>query len=229
MSPRACLAASALLAALASAAFAWLVRLPLPFPGFAAVAAAGLAALATLTLVSWMPPSWVWTEEERLRHAFRARHGMSDEAAGSALETITRTHRRAGALRAAARAMRDDVADRVNAVADRMDAAAREIFYVPERQRDLRAVLIRSELIEDAAGAHAALRRRNHVGTEDASRQKLLAAVQALDAAFDQTDLLAARGLLAEVEAASEVAETVLKPRRTLETSRLSDPASEGS
>lgn len=216
MTPSASPWVAALVAAVVCVAFAWAVRLPLPFDGFAAIAAAGLAFLGTLTLLAWMPTNWVWSEAEQLRHAFQARHGVSDYAAGSALEAITKAHTRATALRGAAQAMRDDVAERVLAVADRMDAAAREIFYSPDRQRDLRAVLIRSELIEDAARAHAALRRRDQSETEEASRQKLIAAVDALDVAFDQTELLVARGLLAEVEAASEVAETVLKPRRTM-------------
>lgn len=209
MTSRLVLWASGLLAAVLGAAFAWFLRLPLPFDGFAGLVAAGLAFFATLTLVAWMPSRWVWTEVERLRHAFQARHNVTDYAAGSALEAITRAHARAIKLRATAKAMRDDVAERVDAVADRLDVAAREIFYAPQRQRDLRAVLIRSELIEDAATAHAKLRERNQSETESASRKKLIAAVDALDAAFDQTDLLAAHGLLAEVEAASEVAETV--------------------
>gem|GEM_PF-4978572 len=85
----------------------------------------------------------------------------------------------------------------------------------PKRSR---AVLIRSELIEDAARAHAALRKRDQNETEQVSREKLLTALSALDAAFDQSDLQVARGLLHEVEAASDVAETLLKPRRTLQT-----------
>ena len=83
-----------------------------------------------------------------------------------------------------------------------------------ERHRALRAVLIRSELIEDAATAHAKLLKRGATLTEEASRAKLFTAVDALSAAFDETDLLAARGLLEEVETASDVAETLLKPRR---------------
>ncbi|MEL6465189.1 MAG: hypothetical protein AAFQ58_09495 [Pseudomonadota bacterium] len=212
---------SGLLAALFGAVFAWYVRLPLPFDGFAALAAAGLAFWATLTFVAWMPSRWVWTEAERLRHAFQARHNISDAAAGSALKAITTAHARANTLRAAASTMREDVADRVHALADRLDVAAREIFYAPQRQREISAVLIRSELIEDAALAHAKLRKRNQAETEDASRTKLIAAVDALDAAFDDSDLLAARDLLAEVEVASEVAETVLKPRRRIPTRPL--------
>lgn len=221
MSPNAMLWGAGIAAAVLSASFTWSMRMPLPFPGFAAVAAAGLACLGTLTVVAWMPRRWVWTDAEQLRHAFQARHGGTDYAIDSALEAITTAHMRANALRRSATAMRDDVAKQVAAVADRMDAAAREIFYAPDRHRDLRAILIRSELIEDAAAAHAALRSRKQDATEDASRQKLLGAVNSLKAALDETDLLAARGLLAEVEAASDVAEAVLKPRRNL----TSDPA----
>ena len=218
MSPRLTLWGSGLLAAMFGVAFAWFLRLPLPFDGFAVLVAAGLACWTTLSLVAWMPTQWVWTEGEQLRHAFQERHNVTDYSASSALEAITTAHARATNLRAAAKTMRDDVAERVLAVADRLDVAAREIFYAPQRQRDLRAVLIRSELIEDAATAHAKLRQRSQTEIEDTSRKKLIAAVDALDAAFDQTDLLAAQGLLAEVEAASEVAETVLKPRGRIPT-----------
>lgn len=204
------------LAALASAVFALTFRLPLPFPGFAAVAAAALAALGTLALVAWMPRRWLWTEAERLRFAFQARHGLGGVAAQGALETITAAHTRAMSLRQAAQAMREDVAEEVGALADRLDAAAREIFYVPDRRRALATVLNRSELIEEAAQAHAALRGRNQAETEAASREKLRTAMAALKGAFDQTDLLAAQGLLQEVEVASDVAETLLAPRRRL-------------
>jgi len=222
-----CLFLASLVAVLASLAFVFLVRLPLPFQGFSILVAAGLAAFGTLAFLAWLPVHWLWSETERLTYAFRARHGLQEYAASSALEAITSTHSRASALRRAAKAMREDVADRILSVADRLDAAAREIFYAPDRHRDLRAVLIRSELIEDAAKAHAILRRRNQSKTEEASRQKLLVAVAALDAAFDQTDLLAAKGLLAEVEAASDVAEALLKPRRTLQTTPFTSPSAQ--
>ncbi|MEL7098836.1 MAG: hypothetical protein AAGM84_08420 [Pseudomonadota bacterium] len=189
------------------------MRLPLPFDGFAALVAASAAAFGTVTLVAWMPRRWVWSDAELLRQAFQARHGVTASAAGSALGAITQAHQRATALRGAAKVMRDDAAAQVIAVADRLDAAAHEIFYAPERHGALRAVLIRSELIEDAARAHAQLRARNQAETEAVSRGKLLAAVSALDAAFDTAELNAARGLLTKVEVASEVAESLLKPR----------------
>ncbi|MEM1373127.1 MAG: hypothetical protein AAGF78_01960 [Pseudomonadota bacterium] len=203
-------------AAILSVAFALLVRLPLPFDGFAILAAAGLAGLGTLAAASLMPARWVWTDAERIRLAFQARHGLSDVAAGSALVAITSAHDRARALRAAATGMREDVAPKVTAVADRLDAAAREIFYEPSGQRSLRGVLVRAELIEDAATAHVALRQKADAAVEEASRQKLLKAVTALDAAFEETDLMAAKGLLREVEVASDVAERLLTPRQAL-------------
>jgi hypothetical protein len=206
-----------------SVAFAWFMRLPLPFDGFSAVAAAMLAAFGTLALAAWMPVHWVWSDADRLSHAFQARHGISDTSARIALQTITTAHTRAGTLREAGSAMRKEMAIKVEAVADRLDTAAREIFYTPDRQRDLRAVLVRSELIEDAATAHARLRERELGGpTEDASREKLTAALDALEAAFDQTELLAARGLLQEVEVASDVAERLLAPRSSLKQNTLS-------
>ncbi|MFQ6550129.1 hypothetical protein AADZ90_019450 [Aestuariibius sp. 2305UL40-4] len=225
MSPRATPWIAAGIAALASAGFAWFVRLPLPFPGFSALAAAFLALVGTLALMACMPRQWVWTEAERLRMAFQARHGVSDSAAGMALGAITTTHARAESLRRSAAVMQDDIAEEVERLADRLDTAAREIFYAPDRQRGLRNVLVRSELIEEAAAAHAALRRRKHAPTEDLSRDKLSAALVALDAAFDQTDLLAARGLLQEVEVASDVAERLLTPRRQRDATLISKPS----
>ncbi len=226
MTPRVSLWTAGLIAALAGAAFAWSVRLPLPFEGFAILAAAGLAGFGTLALLAWSPRGWLWSDAEQLHHAFQARHGTSAAAAASALEAITQAHLRALTLRRAATAMRKDVAEEVAGIADRMDAAAREIFYAPERQRDLRAVLVRSDLIVDAAAAHAALRRRKSAPIEEeAARTKLLAAVAALDAAFDETELLAARGLLADVEVASTVAEAVLTPRRAAKAKELMNTA----
>lgn len=218
--------AAGLLACLMATAFVFYVRLPLPFAGFSIVVASAMAALGTLTLVAFMPQRWVWSDIERLHHAFRARHGLSDAAAKAALDTVTTAHGRADALRHSAHAMRDDVGGTVRAVADRIDAAAREIFYSPNQQRALRTVLVRAELIESAADAHAKLRRRAPRETQDASRQQLLLAVKALDHAFDQTDLLAARGLLAEVETSSSVAEMVLKPRRPLQHNKTSTSSS---
>jgi len=206
------------LACLASVAFAWFVRLPLPFDGFAVAVAAVLAGCGTLTLVAWMPANWVWTDTEILRHAFRRQHGISDDTAANALDTITTVHQRAQTLRKAAKTMRADVAEQVGEGADRLDTAAREIFYEPSRHRDLRKVLIRSELIEDAARAHSELRKRNQDTTEQESRKNLLAALAAMDAAFDQTDLHVARGLLHEVKAASDVAEMLLNPRKATHT-----------
>lgn len=216
MTSRLVLSLSAVLAAVAAAGFAWFVRLPLPFDGFAVLAAAGLAFVGTLALVSWAPSDWLWSDTERLRYAFQARHGVSADGADAALLAVTQAHDHARTLRGSAAAMRDDMAEKVGVLADRLDAAAREIFYAPRQQRDLRAVLIRADLIVDAANAHAKLRARREETTETASRAKLNQAIDTLNSAFDDTNLMAARGLLEDVEVASDVAERVLAPRRPL-------------
>ncbi|MGR3491572.1 MAG: hypothetical protein ACU0DW_05890 [Shimia sp.] len=216
MSPRLRLLLSAILVAAAAVAYAWLVPMPRPFPFATAVIAAGLAALGTLAIAAWMPPRLLWTESEQVRLAFQARHGISGQSAEIALATITETHDRAVVLRRAATQMRPDIAQRVEAAADRLDLAAREIFYTPDRNRQLRAILVRARLIEDAATSHAKLRARNQTETEKASRAGLLAALDALLAAFDESDLRAAEGLLSEVNVASDVAERLLKPKRSV-------------
>ncbi|MEO0568013.1 MAG: hypothetical protein AAF066_09790 [Pseudomonadota bacterium] len=214
---------AAALAALLSSAFAWFIRLPLPFDGFAAVAAAGLAAFGTLALIACAPKGWVWSEAELLQHSFQVRHGLGKQSTAVALEAIATAHQRAETLRRHAKAMREDMSAQINIAADRLDAAAREIFYVPDRQRYLRSILVRSELIEDAAAAHAKLRKRKSGEAEDASRAKLSTAVEALEAAFEQSDLLAARGLLQDVEIASDVAERLLAPRQNLRDAHPTD------
>ncbi len=215
MTPWVSLGLAGTISTAASVALALFARLPLPFDGFAVAAGAGVAGGGTLCLLAWMPRRWIWSETERLRLAFQARHNLAGPTAEMALHSIAVAHLRATQLRKSAKNMRSDMTEQVDALADRLDAAAREIFYVPERRRSLANVLGRSELIEEAAAAHAALRRRKHDTTEDLSREKLRAALHALEDAFDATDLLAARGLLQEVEVASEVAETLLKPRRS--------------
>ncbi len=201
---------SALLCAGLAIAFALMQRLPLPFDNFAVLAAAGLAFLGTLSVTAWMPARWLWSDTELLTFDFCARHGITKDSAQTTLLAISGAHSRADALRRAAKVMRVDAADKINSLADRLDGAAREIFYSPDRLRSLRAILVRSELIEEAATAHAKLRRRDDGPTADHSRARLLAAVEALEDALDHSDLMVAQGLLQKVDVASDVAERVL-------------------
>ncbi|MEL6267933.1 MAG: hypothetical protein AAFR52_20245 [Pseudomonadota bacterium] len=207
----------AALSVVAAVAFALSVRLPLPFDGFAAVAAAGLAALLTVTLGLFLPPHWLWTDAERLIHAFRARHQISDARAATALDAITTAHRRAAALRAASSDFTESLRDQALRGADALDAAAREIFYDPDALSVHRANLIRAELIEDSVTAHAALRKRNQGVVDDQiaqSREKVAAALTSLEGAFDAAEERAANILLTQVDVASSTAETLLAPRQ---------------
>ena len=204
----------ALIAGLASLAFVAFVRLPLPFPGFTAVVAAVLALFGTLALGAWLPAKWLWTDTERLTAAFMARHDIMDARAQSALHAISGAHGRAAVLREGAAEVAPELAERAAAMADRLDTAAREIFYDPNRLPSLRAIITRSELISDAMGTHRALRGRMGESDQTAqSRETLIGALDALDQAFEASDAATAERLLAEVEAASSTAESLLAPR----------------
>ncbi|MEL6517690.1 MAG: hypothetical protein AAFQ39_08235 [Pseudomonadota bacterium] len=209
------------LAVITAVAFALTVRLPLPFDGFAAVAAAGLAGLLTFTFGLFLPPHWLWTDAERLVHAFRARHEISDARAATALDAITTAHRRAAALREASADFTDALREQALKGADALDAAAREIFYDPNALSVHRANLIRAELIEDSVTAHAALKKRNQGVVDDQiaqSRDKVAAALTSLEGAFDAAEERAANILLTQVDVASSTAETLLARRHTRPT-----------
>jgi hypothetical protein len=208
----------AALAALAGAAFALAVRLPLPFEGFAIAVAAGLAFVLTLALGLALPARLLWTDEERLTHAFRKRHQVSAARASDALQAITTAHRRASALRGASSGFAETLRAQTERAADLLDGVAREIFYDPSTLQVHRANLVRSDLIEDAVRAHAALRgRRASDATEarlTASRGQVAAALAALEDAFDAAEARLAERSLTRVTVSSETAETLLAPRR---------------
>ncbi|MEM9756715.1 MAG: hypothetical protein AAF914_12010, partial [Pseudomonadota bacterium] len=164
------------------------------------------------------PLSWLWTEAERLRNAFSRRHGLSDTRSGLALAAITQAHHRADLLRDASVNFVDDLRAKAEGLADRLDAAAREIFYAPDALALHRKTLVRAELIEDAVAGHAALRARGESAANAAqmaeSRARVSDALDALEAAFDGAETRAADSLLANVEIASATAEALLAPRR---------------
>lgn len=219
MSPRVAPWLLACGAAAAATIFALNARLPLPFEGFAALAAAALAFAGTLAAGLAFPARWLWSDEERLHHAFRARHGLSDTRAELALEAITRAHGRAARLRLASADFSDALRDAAERSADALDAAARDIFYDPVTLATHRATLLRSELVEEAVDAHARLRARSRGKAIEpqieASRDKVATALTSLEEALDAAGSRAADRLLIEVGVSSATAETLLKPRRS--------------
>ena len=194
------------------------LRFPVPFEGFTALAAGVCAGLSCLTILCAMPTRWLFSEEELLAHAFRERHGVSALGAANALRAVQRTHARAVTLRNVAKSFRPELRQRSNEVADRLDAAARRIFYDPSALRELQPALVRSHLIEDLVHDHAVL--RDHVdaaGADDAvaatSRSRVADSLDALDGALRSVDLESANRILTRIEVTSDVAETLLAPR----------------
>jgi hypothetical protein len=214
MSPRSAPYLLALIAALLASVFVLTQRLPLPFEGFAMLAAALLAGLGTLTLLAWAPIRWLWTDTDLIMAEFRRRHDITDLGAQNALTAITRAHAQASALRRAAGPMQPEMQTRVTGAADRLDQAARTLFYAPDRLRALQPVLSRAELIVEAAQSHHALRRAPDSPQQEPSRAALRTAIDALHAAFDAGDARAAQSLLEKVETASGIAENLLSGTR---------------
>lgn len=202
-------------AVILATAFALLVRLPLPFEGLAALVAAVLALGGTLTFGMLAPARWLWTDAERLRHAFGLRHGLSDLRSGNVLTAITTAHGRADVLRQAAAHFQPPLDERTRQVADRIDGIAHELFYAPEALSVYRETLIRAELVEESVTTHAKMRKRGHEDTNALqiadSRAKVDAAVTALYAAFDSNENHLADQLLHKVDVSSATAEMLLR------------------
>lgn len=215
-----------LLAVVAAVTFVALAPLPLVFPGSSLVLAALLAGMATVSFAAWMPEHWLWSEDERLAHAFKSHHALTAQSAETALSAISEAHRRAENLRSAAQGFHPDLKPAVLSAADRLDASAREIFYDPSRLRALRAIVNRSELIEDATRAHKALRARSkgQGATLTQSRETLLSALGALEEAFATSDLRVGKGHFDQVKIASSVAETLLRPRQPIQRPNEGEP-----
>lgn len=208
---------AAVIAAALAVAFVLTVRLPPVTIGLTPFLAAGFAFVATLAIGLALPARWLWSDAERLHHAFSVRHGLSGTRSKLALDAITTAHDRAAALRAAARGFAEELREETDRAADTLDAAARDIFYDPETLSTHRAALVRSELVEDAVRAHARLRgkaRGESIAPQvAASRDKVSAALGSLQEAFGAAEGRAANRLLSEVGAASETAETLLRPK----------------
>ncbi len=208
----------------AAVIFAMTVRLPLPFEGFAALVAGVLAMMLTFALPLFLPPAWLWTDSERLSHAFEERHNLSGVRASSALEAIASAHRRASVIRNSAPKFQSPLKEQAYRAADLMDSAAREIFYDPGTFNMHRSNLIRAELVEDAVLTHARLRdrgERNETGPQvQASRQAVVAALTSLEEAFAQAESRVADQLLTQVHTASTTAELLLAPRRAASHSK---------
>lgn len=206
----------AVLAALAGALYGLLVPVPALFPLAEAVLPGLLTFGLALAALLALPDRLLWSDAARLVHGFRARHDTTPEAAAQALEAITKTHAQAERLRRASAGFRDDLKERTAAIADRLDEIARVVYYAPDRLRQVRQPLVRTDLVVEAAEAHGKLRELRSAGPEvERSRERLFDTLASLDAALDAAELSEVRKALDRVEISSSVAETVLSRHRT--------------
>lgn len=205
-------------AAVLAAGFALTMRLPLPFDGFAALVAAVGAGTLTLSLTLLAPAGRIWTDAERLSHAFAQRHKMSTQRSALVLDAITAGHGRADQLRRNAALFAPPLEQRTREIADRLDEVARDLFYHPDALSVHREALVRSALIEEAVLGHAKLRGRGKTDVNAPqvaqSRARVDAALTALEQAFDQNESRLADRLVQQVELSSATAEMLLKRRK---------------
>lgn len=207
----------AVIVTVSAAGFALIARLPLPFDGFAAVAAALMAGMSTLSLTMMAPARWIWTDAERLRHAFAQRHNMSELRSENVLDAITAAHARADQFRNGAALFAAPLDQRTKEMADRLDDIARDLFYHPDALSVHRQALVRSELIEEAVLGHASLRKRGQSDVNAPqiaqSKDRVDAALISLEDAFDHNENRLADRLVQQVEISSATAEMLLKRR----------------
>ncbi len=206
--------APALLAALAVAGASWGLTLPPMFP-FSDAVILGAATFGIAVGLGFMiPESWLYSDAQRLSHAFTQHHGVSGDRADVALKAVAVSHQAAERLRAADNGFRDDLRAGVVAAADRLDDVARLIFYKPDELPKYQALIIRAESVIDAIEDHAKVRDRAVDDAEvDTSRDLARSGLNSLLEALDASQQREVGAILGRIEANVATAEILLRPR----------------
>ncbi|MEL7459811.1 MAG: hypothetical protein AAFX45_13185 [Pseudomonadota bacterium] len=191
---------------------------PRLFPYSDAVLLGGMAALLALGLGLTLPERWFYSDAERLAHAFKSHHGVSDDRAVVALRAVEAAHSAATRLRRADTGVRGgfhpDLAAAAEQSANRLDDVARLIFYKPDQLPKYQALVIRAESVIDAVEDHAKLRARAQNEAEIAtSRDMANAGLSSLSDALDASQTREVAQILDRIEVNVATAETLLRPR----------------
>jgi len=175
-----------------------------------ALAATGLA----FGLGMMLPEGWLYSDEARLSHAFRAHHGVSGDRADVALSAVAGAHEAATRLRAADNGFQQDLAQSARDAAGRLDDVARLIFYKPEELPKYQALVVRAESVIDAVEDHAKLRQRAVNEAEvAASRSLAQGGLVSLHGALDASQQREVASILGRIEANVATAEILLRPK----------------
>lgn len=210
--------APALIALLAVGALSLFLVLPSFFPYSDAVLLGASAMLLALGVGLMLPEGWFYSDTQRLAHAFKSYHGVSDDRAVVALRAVEAAHSAATRLRQADTGVRggfrDDLAAAADQSADRLDDVARLIFYKPDQLPKYQALVIRAESVIDAVEDHARLRTRAQSEAEIATSRDLASAgLSSLTEALDASQQREVAQILDRIEVNVSTAEILLRPR----------------
>lgn len=206
--------APALVAGVGVAVASLFVTLPALFSYSDAVMLGAIAFGVALGLGLMLPEGWLYSDDERLSHAFKQYHGVSGDRADVALKAVASSHRAANRLRRADNGFREDLKSEVHGVADRLDDVARLIFYKPDELPKYQALIIRAESVIGAVEDHAKVRDRA-VGEAEiqTSRDMAQAGLESLLGALDASQQREVAAILGRIEANVATAEVLLRPR----------------
>lgn len=190
------------------------LSLPSLFPYSDAVLFGLAATLFASGLGLMLPERWLYSDAERLAHAFKHHHGVSDDRALVALRAVEAAHTSATRLRLADNGFRDDLASSAGDAANRLDDVARLIFYKPDQLPKYQALIIRAESVIGAVEDHAKLRSRAQNDAEiAASRELANAGLSSLSEALDASQQREVAQILDRIEVNVATAETLLRPK----------------
>lgn len=196
------------------AAASLFVNLPSLFPYSDAVVLGVVALIVALGLGLMLPDAWIYSDAQRLAHAFKAHHGVSGDRAEVALGAVASAHDAATRLRTADNGFRDDLKMAAGQAADRLDDVARLIFYKPDQLPKYQALVIRAESVIDAVEDHARVRARAVEASEVAtSRDLALSGLTSLQGALDASQQREVASILGRIEANVATAEMLLRPK----------------
>lgn len=204
-----CMLAAVILASLALHT----LRFPIFFTHSTALIGASATFLLTLSLSMMLPDRLLYSDAQQLAYHFQQRHGLSDGRAETVLQAIQSAHAKATALRAHSQSVHPELQADLRSAADRLDAIAGQLLEAPTELRQVQALIVRSDLLVDAAASHANLRRRAKGDVILKSREKVQDGLAAFQDSFDAMEDGAAERLMHRVSVSTDTAELLLGSR----------------
>lgn len=198
--------------ALISLALATL-RFPIFFTQSTAVIGGGFTFVLALSFLLMLPDRFLYSDAQLLAYHFQQRHGLSDGRAETVLDAIQSAHAKATALRGYSQNVHSTLKADLNHAADRLDAITGQLLEAPADLRQVQALVVRSDLLVEAAATHADLRQKASEGMIAESREKVQAGLAAFQHSFDEMEDGAAQRLMHRVSVSTDTAELLLGRR----------------